>query len=120
MAAAERDADLTCCAAERVEDGSNQRFVRLVLGQQQRGQEPAGNGAHCGDVVGVDVDRVVADFVRREGYRVRLDHQAGLAEVDDGGVLAHLRTHQNAFVLCRAIAQQAGEHFEREFARRQE
>ena len=88
MAADEGDPDVSAGVGDLAE-GVFDPGLGHVLGDEERGEEPAGLGARGRDVIGVDVDGVPADFVGGEGYGVGLGNEdAVVGHGDYGGVLA--------------------------------
>jgi len=51
------------------------------------------------------VERVPAQVVGGEGDRVRGGDEVAVAEVDDGGVLAHPRPHDHAWIAADVLVE---------------
>jgi hypothetical protein len=72
MPAAQDDTQFPAGSRKLGEDLLHLGRPRLTFGQKEGRQEPPGDSSRGGNVVGVDVDRVPADLVRREGDGVCL------------------------------------------------
>ena len=105
VAADERDLQLLARLAELGEERAHRVLVGAALGQQQRGEEPAGRAPRTSDVVGVDVQRVPAEVVGGERDRIGGGHQVAVADVDDRRVLADARPHDHARIAGRVLVE---------------
>ena len=92
MAAHERDTHRRAGLRQLGEELLHVRLLALALGQEHGGHEPSRSGATNGQVVGVDVQRVPAHLVGGEGDGIGRGDEVAIAHVQDGGVLAHLRS----------------------------
>ena len=116
MTADQRDLELLARLGELTEQRAHHLLVRRAGWQQQRGQEPAGTGPAHRDVVGVDVQRVPAQLVSGEGDRIGGGHEIAIAEVDDGGVLAHPRPHEHPRIMARVLVENGLQQIGRQLA----
>lgn len=107
VAADEGDVEGFAGLHQLVKDGSGGGFGE-GLGQQQGSQEPLGDAAGAGDVVGVDLDGVPADGVGGEGDGVAGDDEAVVAEGEDSGVLADFGAEEDLGVVDGGGVQELG------------
>jgi hypothetical protein len=117
MAAGDRDAELARTPIDVAEDpphGARRRAGR----DDDRGLEPRRPRPHDGDVVGIDVHRIPADVLGREGHRVALQDQVLLSEIDHRGVLAERGPQHDASIRCAAKAEELLQEPDRQLARK--
>ena len=92
MAADQRHVERCARLGELREQSPDDSLVGDGCRQQYGREEPARRGATHRDVVGIHRHRVPAQLVGGERHRVRGGHEVALAEIDNGGILAHART----------------------------
>jgi len=115
VAADDRDAGLTSRPVEVGYDPVESLLAAVVVvvvlvGHEQRGEDPAGGCATGGDVVGPNGHCEGADPVGGEGDRVRTRDEGLLVELERGGVLAVAPSDQ--YVVVRCAGSREDEFFE--------
>ena len=102
----ERDVELVARRVEIREEPLDRVVGGPPLGQEERREEPARARAAHRDVVGVHLEGVARNVVGRERDRVRRRDEVAVAEVDDRGVLADLRPHDDTGVLHGTLVEE--------------
>lgn len=119
MAADQRHAELRARARELFEQQLHARLARAPVRQKERREEPERPRSPHRHVIGIDVERVPADLVRREGDGIGRGDEVAVAHVEDGSVLAYLGPHDHARVVRRVLAEESLEQLGPQFAYRQ-
>ena len=65
------------------------------------------------------MNRVATDLIRGEGNRIGRDDEIAISCIDDGCVLANLRSNEQARIMLRRMPQQRSQVRKRKFADRQ-
>jgi hypothetical protein len=90
--------------------------VEAILGKKHDNQKPERSCAQDGNIVRVDVNRVTPDLIRGKGDGIRRDDEIAVASVDDGRVLANLRSNEQARIMLRPMPQQRPQMLKRKLA----
>ena len=87
-----------------------------VLGLMWSHFWPGAQPAQDGNVVRVDVNSVTPDVISGKGDGICRDDEIAIACVDDGRVLANLRSNEQARIMLWQMPQQRSQMLKRKFA----
>ena len=97
-------------------DRLGQFGLRAALRKEHDDEEPQRACAQDGNVVRVDVNSVTPDVISGKGNGICRDDEIAIAFVDDGRVLANLRSNEQARIMLWQMPQQRSQMLKRKFA----
>ena len=98
MTADDHGAHLLCSLRHLVHDGC-QVVLRGTLGKEHDGEEPLRSSAHCGNIVGIDMDQQPTDRPFCPCYRIGCGHEITLAKAHSCRVLPQGRSYDDVLAL---------------------
>ena len=116
MPAADGDAQFLARGPHIGHDRLGQFGRRAALRKEHDDEEPQRARTQDGNVVRVDVNSVTPDVIRGKGDGICRDDEIAIACVDDGRVLANLRSNEQARIMLRRMPQQRPQMLKRKFA----
>src|ERR1035437_8874403 len=114
--AADRDAQFLARGPHIGHDRLGQFGLRAALRKKHDDEEPQRARAQDGNVVRVDVNSVTPDVISGKGDGICRDDEIAIARVDDGRVLANLRSNKQARIMLGQMPQQRSQMLKRKFA----
>ena len=114
--AAERDAQFLARGPHIGHDRLGEFGLRAALRKEHDDEEPQRARAQNGNVVRVDVNSVTPDVISGKGDGICRDDEIAIACVDDGGVLANLRSNEQARIMLWQMPQQRAQMLRWKFA----
>ena len=114
--AAERDAQFFARGPHIGHDRLGQFGRRAALRKEHDDEEPQRARAQDGNVVRVDVNSVTPDVISGKGDGICRNDEIAITCVDDGRVLANLRSNEQARIMLWQMPQQRAQMLKRKFA----